>query len=57
MDLTLSLARLREGMAGVRLRMQRLSRATVLRLLLWLVITAAVGAYVWVLWTESISRR
>ncbi|MDH4043162.1 MAG: hypothetical protein OEY20_12130 [Gemmatimonadota bacterium] len=57
MGFALSLARVREGIAGLRVRMPRPSRATMLRLLLWVVIAAAVGAYVWVLWTESISRR
>jgi hypothetical protein len=57
MGFTRSLAGVRDGIAGLRRRMPRASPATVLRVLLWVVIAAAVGAYVWVIWTETISRR
>lgn len=54
----MGVARLRDGVARLRaLDVRWPSRKTVLRLVLWVVIAAAVGAYLWVLWTESISRR
>jgi len=39
------------------LRLGRLTPRLALRLALWLVMAAAVAGFVWVLWTESISRR
>jgi hypothetical protein len=48
------------GPVRERLAMLRLVRVTpqvLLRLALWLVIAAAVVGFLWVLWTESISRR
>jgi hypothetical protein len=39
------------------LRLVRFTPRLLLRLALWLVLAAAVGGFVWVLWTESISRR
>ena len=57
MGVTLSVDRLRAGLHDLRFRVRWPSRDTGWRLLLWVIIAVAVGAYVWVLWTESISRR
>jgi len=54
----MGVARLRNGVARLRtLELEWPSWKTVLRVVLWVVIAAAVGAYLWVLWTESINRR
>ena len=54
----MGMARLRNGVAWLRtLELRWPPRTTVLRVVLWVVIAAAVGAYLWVLWTESINRR
>jgi hypothetical protein len=58
MRFAMGVARLRNGVARLRtLELEWPSWKTVLRVVLWVVIAAAVGAYLWVLWTESINRR
>ena len=57
MGFTLSVDRVRAGLHDLRLRVRWPSRTTGLRLLLWVVIAAAVVAYLWVLWTETLHRR
>lgn len=39
------------------LRRVRFTAPLVLRLAMWLVMAAAVAGFVWMLWTESVSRR
>ena len=54
----MAVARLRDGVARLwALDVWWPPRKAALRVVLWVVIAAAVGAYLWVLWTESISRR
>lgn len=53
----MAVARLRTGVARLRTVELRWPSRTVLRVVLWVVIATAVGAYLWVLWTASINRR